>query len=567
MKVEPFDYDACGDNSGYKWKNWLKSFEYCLNAGKVTSEEEKFALLLHFAGPKIQEIYDALPQKEEEKDEISGPWASGYVLGSKYEDAISRLDEFFLPKKNSTYERHMFRQIRQKESEPFANFAIRLRIQAEKCDYGDALETNVKEMVISNCRSDKMRRDLMKITIMRAEATLDDILKVAKATEGLYEQEKPFKQNTNTTSTSTMVDDVNKIETKKPWVKRNQTNNRDDGECTRCGHSNHKANDPKCPAKGQRCHKCNGRDHFMRKCRSKKRMRDNDNQQDDSNRQVDNNQTGAASSKKPKTEEIKYVANDSKHYIFCLTSDDDCDDNEVQCKIGNVNTKAIIDSGSQFNIIGIAEWNELKAANIIVEGQLKGTDKEFSAYGKYPLSVVGKIKAEVQIGPNAVVADFYVLNRPGKILIGLITAKKLKVLEIHKPKKVLTINNVDDKVEKLGKIKDVVVTIPVKENVKPVIQAYRRVAAPLEDAVNDKLDKLLQQDIIERVKGPAQWVSPMVVVPKDNGDVRICIDMRRVNEAVQRENHVLPTIEDFLPHIGKSKYFSLYDVANAFHQV
>jgi len=72
--------------------------------------------------------------------------------------------------------------------------------------------------------------------------------------------------------------------------------------------------------------------------------------------------------------------------------------------------------------------------------------------------------------------------------------------------------------------------------------------------------------IIEKVKGASRWVSPMVVIPKD-ADIRICVDMRCANKAVKRENYPLPTIEDFLPHLGKGKVFTKLDVKNAFHQV
>lgn len=84
--------------------------------------------------------------------------------------------------------------------------------------------------------------------------------------------------------------------------------------------------------------------------------------------------------------------------------------------------------------------------------------------------------------------------------------------------------------------------------------------------VDAKIEELLAQGTVERVNGPSKWISPVVAVPKGDG-VRICIDMRRANEAVERENHPLPTIEDFLPHLGKAKVFSRLDVKNAFHQV
>lgn len=100
----------------------------------------------------------------------------------------------------------------------------------------------------------------------------------------------------------------------------------------------------------------------------------------------------------------------------------------------------------------------------------------------------------------------------------------------------------------------------------PVAQPYRRVPVALEKAVYEKMDELLKQGVIERVKKPSKWISPVVVAPKGD-DIRLCIDMRRANEAVERENYPLPTMEDFLPHLNKGKIFTKLDVKNAFHQV
>lgn len=52
-----------------------------------------------------------------------------------------------------------------------------------------------------------------------------------------------------------------------------------------------------------------------------------------------------------------------------------------------------------------------------------------------------------------------------------------------------------------------------------------------EAQVERKLQEALDSDIIEKVTTPSQWISPIVVVSKSNDDIRICIDMRRTNEA------------------------------------
>ena len=56
----------------------------------------------------------------------------------------------------------------------------------------------------------------------------------------------------------------------------------------------------------------------------------------------------------------------------------------------------------------------------------------------------------------------------------------------------------------------------------------------------------MECDIIEPVEGPTPWVSPVVVVPKPSGDIRLCVDMRKANEAIVRERHPIPTLDDIL---------------------
>jgi hypothetical protein len=45
------------------------------------------------------------------------------------------------------------------------------------------------------------------------------------------------------------------------------------------------------------------------------------------------------------------------------------------------------------------------------------------------------------------------------------------------------------------------------------------------------LYKIFDNDIIEPVRGPTPWVSPIVPVFKEHGDIRICTDGRILNGA------------------------------------
>ena len=58
-----------------------------------------------------------------------------------------------------------------------------------------------------------------------------------------------------------------------------------------------------------------------------------------------------------------------------------------------------------------------------------------------------------------------------------------------------------------------------------------------------------------------------MVVPKPDGDIRICVDMRRANEAIERERHLIPTIEEVLHDLNDSTVFSKLDLRWGFHQI
>lgn len=157
----PFDYTIYEENCGHEWKNWHRSFEWYLKANHIENDDDKFAKLMHLAGHKVQELYSNLPTPISVTQIARGPLASGFVTHlTDYEIALAKLNDFFEPKKNSTYERHVFRLIKQERGEKIGMFAMRLRTQAEKCGFGESLEDNVKDQIIEKCTSAKLRREL-----------------------------------------------------------------------------------------------------------------------------------------------------------------------------------------------------------------------------------------------------------------------------------------------------------------------------------------------------------------------------------------------------------------------
>ena len=83
--------------------------------------------------------------------------------------------------------------------------------------------------------------------------------------------------------------------------------------------------------------------------------------------------------------------------------------------------------------------------------------------------------------------------------------------------------------------------------------------------VEKKLNELLEAG--EVPEGPSCWISSLVVVLKGDGEVRVCVDKHCANEAIVRERHPSPTIEELWHDLNDSTVFSKVDLKFGFHQI
>lgn len=65
--------------------------------------------------------------------------------------------------------------------------------------------------------------------------------------------------------------------------------------------------------------------------------------------------------------------------------------------------------------------------------------------------------------------------------------------------------------------------------------------------------------VISKIEIPTEWCSHMVVVPKPNGDVKICVDPSKLNERILREMHPLPSGDYTLAKLALFSGFSKLD--------
>ena len=69
------------------------------------------------------------------------------------------------------------------------------------------------------------------------------------------------------------------------------------------------------------------------------------------------------------------------------------------------------------------------------------------------------------------------------------------------------------------------------------------------------------------VMEPTEWCAGLVVVPKQSGKVRICVDLTKLNENVCRERHPLPAVEQVLAQLSGATVFSILDANSGFWQI
>ena len=104
--------------------------------------------------------------------------------------------------------------------------------------------------------------------------------------------------------------------------------------------------------------------------------------------------------------------------------------------------------------------------------------------------------------------------------------------------------------DKIGKIKDYQLELNIDSTVQPVVQNSRPTPLHYRAKVEAKLKQLENQDIIEQVTGPTSWVSPLVIVDKLKGDIQLCVNMCKPNEALFPTQHPYPTTEEILQDLN-----------------
>lgn len=547
-----FDVSASGDVA-IRWTKWVARFKNLMTACNITDDTRQRALLLHYAGEETHDIFDTLPVVAGDDDE------------NELDKAVKALTTHFAPKRNREYEVYKFRQAMQEKGEDITAYYTRLRQLAKTCEFSD-IDREIMSQIVQNCESSRLRRK----ALSDPDMTLTKLVDVAKVMELSEMQAKDIERvNHNSQSVS-----VNKMSTHKPkqsqWVTKPKDEN---NVCRNCAQTwPHPGGRSSCPAAGKECMNCHKMNHFASCCLSRP-----------TTRRPTKTEKRKQNTHKPQRRGVHIVAAEDS------SSDDACVYKLSLCNVGvnkrdarphfivNVNgheLNVIADSGAEINII-----DECDYATMTPQPQLSRDDTKIFPYGSAkPLPVKGIFTATVKSATQQSDELFYVVAGSGGSLLGWKTSKRLHLVRVVQPLSTnqpqataidRLVSEYDDLFQGLGQLKDFKVKLHVDETVQPVAQPHRRIPFHVRQQLEQELKRDEELGVIERVEGATPWVSPLVVVPKpkSEGQIRVCVDMRQANQAITRERHITPTINELVNDLNGAAVFSKLDLNQGYNQL
>jgi hypothetical protein len=108
--------------------------------------------------------------------------------------------------------------------------------------------------------------------------------------------------------------------------------------------------------------------------------------------------------------------------------------------------------------------------------------------------------------------------------------------------------------------------IPLICEARPIKQRPYRLNPIYKKKFKAKIDRMLEARTIELVE-ESEWVRPIVVHEKNQGGIRICVDLRKLNDACLHELFPTPFIDEVLENVGGQEAYSFIDGFSGYHQI
>ena len=507
-----------------EWPKWSRRFERFRQASGLAKEEEESQIntLIYAMGDQADDILNSFKLRTTQL--------------KQYHTVKTKFDEHFVVRRNVIFERAKFNQRRQEEGETVDTFITALHALAEHCNFGTLADEMIRDRIVIGLLDAKLSEKLQ----LDPELTLPKAINQARQSEAVKKQQtlmrNDFKESTGTKNEVDAVkteifrkDDSSGGPDETPNSKKPPTRP-PSNRCYRCGKSPGHVRQ-NCPAKTAICHKCSRKGYWASVCKS--------------------SQT---------------VGEIEEDYAFlgAIGTERNEDIWSVDLTLNNSPVRFKIDTGTDVTVIPESVYKKLKPTPTLTR-----SGKTLFGPAHTTLPVLGCFMGVIKRGEESSSQEIFVVNGARLALLGRPAIETLKIVQ--------TVNAVEAEEVKekfpnifkgLGKLDGPDYVIKLKPDAKPhAISTPRRVPVPLFSKVKEELSRMEQMGIISKVDEPTEWCAGMVVVPKANGKVRICVDLTKLNESILREYHPLPSVDHTLAQLAGATIFSKLDANSGFWQI
>ncbi|XP_037505811.1 uncharacterized protein K02A2.6 [Rhipicephalus sanguineus] len=512
---QPFTFDQASE-----WPAWILEFDdYRFASGLVHQEREmQVRTLLYVMGRQARQIFNTFSLSTED---------------SKNFDLVkAKFDSHFVQARNVVYESACFNRREQEPSETVDQYVTALYNMADRCDYGDLRDRLIRDRFVLGLRDKKLCEALQ----MDANLTLAMALAKARQKESVHKQQQQLLQASGEPSSFkseyTGLDAVSHNHRGKgknlPRPHNNATKSNIQS-CGYCGGAPHSRS--LCPAKTEKCSKCNTRGHFARVCR-----------------------------KVPSRDISTLEQGTSAMFLGAVNQPADAqhDSRLVEVDLNGYSLIAKIDTGAQVSVV--------PATFAGIPEHLQPASETLSGPSGRAIQVVGKFDATITWRSRRSNQVVYVVQHLKHPLLGLPAIESLGLVKF-----LCATERVEERYPELFNglgLLPGAYTIRLNPAAVPYsVTVARRIPVPLRKAVEQEIISMQQQGVIRPVEGPTDWCAGIVPVVKPSGGVRICVDFTRLNSSVLRERFPLPSVEQTLALLGEATVFSRLDANSGFHQI
>ena len=186
--LEPLSLDG---NLSENWRRWKQHFELYLDASGIgeKSEKSQATTLLHVVGPEALEVYNTF------KWDHDGD-------GMKVKPIMAKFEAYCNPRKNVTWERHIFNTRNQLPGESIDHYGTDLRTKAKTCEFGELADNLIRDRIVEGVNDDGLRSRLLSKNDLLLQKALD----ICRAGEATSTQMKSLTQSDNPTAGIKTID-------------------------------------------------------------------------------------------------------------------------------------------------------------------------------------------------------------------------------------------------------------------------------------------------------------------------------------------------------------------------